>query len=71
MKRFLVLLSFLAPTVALAQQQAQPTAQDQLLTICTNVSSNIAKQLDAANARIAELMKQLEAKDKPDTKPKP
>ena len=71
MKKLILALPFaLIPSLAFAQQQQPaPTVQDQLLTICTNVSSSIAKQLDAADVHIAELTKQLAA-EKAKTTPK-
>ena len=44
---------------ALAQQQPAQSVQDQLVTVYVNLNSNLAKQLDVANAQIADLTKKL------------
>ena len=52
--------SALAEPPALAQQATQST-QDQLATTYANIGMQLAKQLDIANAKIADLQKQLDA----------
>jgi outer membrane protein TolC len=41
---------------AMAQQQS---IQDQLVTVYVNLNTSLAKQVDAANAQVADLRKQL------------
>ena len=62
MKRIgLVVLAILAfaPAVSAQQQQPAQSAQEQLTSIYVNLNYNLAKQLDTANAQIADLQKQL------------
>lgn len=66
-----VLLFALLPTAALAQQAQPPQSMvEQVAAIHANIEINLAKQLDAANAKIKELEAQI-AKAKTDAKPKP
>ena len=44
---------------ALAQQSPQQSVQDQLVSVYVNLNSSLAKQLDTANATIADLQKKL------------
>ena len=41
------------------QQQPAPSVQDQLVAVYVNLNTSLAKQLDTANAQIADLTKKL------------
>lgn len=60
MKKVLLIVSMLIASPAFAQQP-QPTVQEQLYTVCGNTNTQLAKMIDAANAQIADLKKQLDA----------
>ncbi len=72
MIRFAVIgFTFLASTAAFAQQpmpQPQASVQEQLTSMYVGINGQLAKQLDAANAKIADLEKQIAALKAP---PKP
>ena len=58
MRFFLTAALLLFASAAVAQQQPQ-TVQEQLYTACGNTNSQLAKMLDAGNARLVQLSEEL------------
>ena len=54
LNRTIILAAALGLAGPALAQQAPQTSQDQLVTIHANIEMQLAKQLDAANAKIAE-----------------
>lgn len=64
MKRLILIAAVLVASATAQAQQSQPTVQDQLYAACGQTNQQLAKMLNATNAQMAELRKQLDAATK-------
>ena len=55
MRLLISTLLMVVTTSAFAQQQPQPTVQEQLYTACGNTNTQLAKMIDTANVQLTKL----------------